>query len=108
MCGFTELQAQDLPDSGNSVVIDERSCDRLRQIAVQVASTLQEANVDIKQACYLPQSADGNPLIGRLGGLNNVYVAAVSIRTRPPFPQEDLLTWCSFSSSSRAIAVGEY
>ena len=90
MCGFTELQGQDLPDSGNAVVIDERSCDRLRRIAVQVASTLQEASVEIKQACYLPQSDDGNPLIGRLDGLNNVFVAAVSKSSRPHSPREHL------------------
>ena len=77
MCGFAEEHSQNLPDSGNSVSIDENSCNRLRQIAVQVASTLEDSNVEIKQACYLPQSNDGNPLIGRLYGLNNVYIAAV-------------------------------
>jgi glycine/D-amino acid oxidase-like deaminating enzyme len=78
VCGFAEQHTQNLPDSGNSVSIDEKSCDRLRQIAVQVASTLQDANVEVKQACYLPQSNDGTPLIGRLYGLNNVYIAAVN------------------------------
>lgn len=67
-----------MPDSGNSVSINEENCERLRQIAIQVASTLTNSNVDIKQACYLPQSNDGYPLIGKLHGLKNVYVAAVS------------------------------
>ncbi|CAF3593367.1 unnamed protein product [Adineta steineri] len=75
VCGFAEQQSQNLVDSGNSVPIDEKSCDHLRQIAVQISSTLKDANVEIRQACYLPQSNDGNPLIGRLYGLNNVYIA---------------------------------
>ncbi|UJR34003.1 hypothetical protein I4U23_021417 [Adineta vaga] len=75
VCGFAEKQSQDLPESGNSVTIDEKSCDRLRDIAIHMASTLKDANVEIKQACYLPQSKDGVPLIGRLYGLNNVYIA---------------------------------
>ncbi len=78
VCGFSEQCSQNLPDSGNSVSIDESSCNRLHQIAVQVASTLKDSNVEIKQACYLPQSNDGSPLIGRLYGLNNVYIAAVN------------------------------
>jgi glycine/D-amino acid oxidase-like deaminating enzyme len=77
-CGFSEEHSQNLADSGNSVAIDENSCDRLRQIAVQVASTLKDSNVEIRQACYLPQSNDGSPLIGRLYGLTNVYIAAVN------------------------------
>ncbi|CAF3338730.1 unnamed protein product [Rotaria sp. Silwood1] len=76
VCGFSEQHTQNLSDSGNSVSIDENSCERLRQIAVHVASTLKDSNVEIKQACYLPQSNDGIPIIGRLHGLNNVYVAA--------------------------------
>ncbi|CAF2117777.1 unnamed protein product [Rotaria magnacalcarata] len=75
-CGFSEEHTQNLPDSGNSVSINESNCERLRQIVVQVASTLKDSNVEIKQACYLPQSSDGSPLIGRLHGLNNVYIAA--------------------------------
>ena len=78
VCGFSEDYSQDLPDSGNSVSIDENGCNRLQQIAVQVASTLENSNVETRQACYLPQSNDGIPLIGRLHGLNNVYVAAVN------------------------------
>ncbi|CAF2707206.1 unnamed protein product [Rotaria sp. Silwood2] len=76
VCGFSEHHTQNLPNSGNSVTINENNCERLRQIAVQVASTLENSNVEIKQACYLPQSNDGIPIIGRLHGLNNVYVAA--------------------------------
>lgn len=78
VCGFSEDASQNLPESGNSVSIDENGCNRLRQIAVQVASTLKDANVETKQACYLPQSNDGSPLIGRLYGLNNVYIATVN------------------------------
>lgn len=78
MCGFSEDFSQDLPDSGNSVSIDENGCNRLEQIAVQIASTLQNSKVETRQACYLPQSNDGIPLIGRIHGLNNVYVAAVN------------------------------
>lgn len=77
VCGFSEECSQNLPDSGNSVSIDENSCDRLRQIGIRVASTLQNADVEIRQACYLPQSNDNNPLIGRLYGLNNVFIATV-------------------------------
>lgn len=78
VCGFAEKETQELPDSGDAVSVDAKSCDRLRDIAVHVASTLKDANVEIKQACYLPQSNDGVPLIGRLHGLNNVYIATVT------------------------------
>lgn len=76
VCGFSEECSQNLPDNGNSVSIDENSCNRLRQIGIRVASTLKDADVEIRQACYLPQSNDGSPLIGRLYGLNNTYIAA--------------------------------
>lgn len=59
------------------MTIHEANCERLREIAVQVSSTLKDANVEVRQACYLPQSSDGHPLIGRLHGLNNVYIATV-------------------------------
>ena len=66
VCGFSEKASQELSDSGNTVSIDQKSCDRLQNIAVHVASTLKDANVEVKQACYLPQSNDGVPLIGLL------------------------------------------
>ncbi|CAF0763639.1 unnamed protein product [Adineta ricciae] len=75
VCGFGEKPSQELPDDANAVPINEKSCDRLRDIAVRVASTLKDANIETRQGCYLPQSNDGIPLIGRLYGLNNVYIA---------------------------------
>jgi glycine/D-amino acid oxidase-like deaminating enzyme len=77
VCGFSEQYTQHLLESGNEVNVDEHSCERLRQIASRVSSNLKDAAVETKQACYLPQSTDGLPLIGRLHGLENVYIAAV-------------------------------
>ena len=77
ICGCSEDYTQNLPNSGNEVSVNETSCDRLRRIAIQVSSKLENINVDTKQACYLPQSQDGNPVIGRLYGLNNIYIATV-------------------------------
>ena len=82
ICGFSEECSQNLPDSGNAVTINESNCERLRQIVVEVASTLKDLPVETQQACYLPQSNDGHPLIGRLYGLNNVYIATVILIMR--------------------------
>ncbi|CAF0936447.1 unnamed protein product [Didymodactylos carnosus] len=75
VCGFGEQTTQNLPDDANHVSINETSCDKLKEIAIHVSSTLKDANVEVRQACYLPISPDGIPLIGKLYGLENVYIA---------------------------------
>ena len=39
-------------------------------------AALAEAQLEIKQACYLPISDDGAPAIGKVPGLQGAYIAA--------------------------------
>ena len=39
-------------------------------------AALAEAQLEIKQACYLPISGDGSPAIGKVPGIQGAYIAA--------------------------------
>ena len=43
----------------------EAALRRIREVAAGVASCLEGAAVEAEQACYLPVTGDGLPLIGR-------------------------------------------
>ncbi|MEW5318677.1 MAG: hypothetical protein WDW38_009879 [Sanguina aurantia] len=71
-----EIQPQDLPLPG-SVPVSAELADNIWGIAGSLASCLAkgEATLEATQACHLPQSPDGVPLIGKVPGLQGVYVA---------------------------------
>jgi len=64
VCG--ESSATPLPTDPAAVTIDsETSIQRIREVAECLASCLRGAGVEATQACYLPVTADGLPLIGQ-------------------------------------------
>lgn len=59
----------------------------LRGVAASVSRQLGAADLLQQQACFLPCSDDGLPVIGRLPGLENAYVATGHRRAiLPPQP----------------------
>ncbi|WIA13222.1 hypothetical protein OEZ85_006814 [Tetradesmus obliquus] len=71
-------EPQDLPVPSQGpcgVTVDATRCDLIKGVAGSLASSLSDAAVEAEQACYLPMSSDGLPVIGRLPGVQGVYVA---------------------------------
>jgi glycine/D-amino acid oxidase-like deaminating enzyme len=64
-----------LPDSPESVEVNEDSCAVLARAAGRVSKALAEVPIVRRQACYRPVTDDGLPLIGRVPGLRGAYVA---------------------------------
>jgi glycine/D-amino acid oxidase-like deaminating enzyme len=54
---------------------DPGAIERLDGICRRLSPVLAKAKVLAAQACYRPVTQDGLPLIGRVGGLDNAYVA---------------------------------
>uniref|UniRef100_H2XT65 FAD dependent oxidoreductase domain-containing protein n=2 Tax=Ciona intestinalis TaxID=7719 RepID=H2XT65_CIOIN len=77
VCGVTEnpLPSNDLPLPG-TIKPTENSCEKLKDIAGKVSDILCEGEVLTSQACYLPLTHDGLPIIGKVPQTENVYVAA--------------------------------
>ena len=73
VCGMADEQP--LPESAESVKVDDAACDVLARAAGRVSTTLAAARVTRRQACYRPVTADGLPLIGRVPGVAGAYVA---------------------------------
>jgi glycine/D-amino acid oxidase-like deaminating enzyme len=73
ICGMADPAA--LPDTPEAVTVNEAACDVLAGAGGRVSSSLASAQVTRRQACYRPVTDDGLPLIGRIPGLANAYVA---------------------------------
>ncbi len=73
ICGLSGTE--DLPVDPNRVATDAASTDRLLAITKTFAPQLAQAEVIAAQACYRPVTTDGLPLLGRVEGLENVYVS---------------------------------
>src|SRR5881296_568891 len=73
VCGMADEQP--LPESAESVKVDDAACDVLARAAGRVSTTLAAARVTRRQACYRPVTDDGLPLIGRVPGVAGAYVA---------------------------------
>eukprot|EP00878_Enallax_costatus_P027212 GHUV01029275.1.p1 GENE.GHUV01029275.1~~GHUV01029275.1.p1 ORF type:complete len:415 (+),score=118.30 GHUV01029275.1:255-1499(+) len=74
VCG--EPQAVPVPAEGPSgVTVDTQLCSNLKGVAASLSSQLASAPVEAQQACYLPLSEDGLPVIGKLPGVEGAYVA---------------------------------
>ncbi len=74
MCGNSDNVP--LPSDPADITPSEAACEGLAQMASKISSSLEGACVAIKQACYLPHSPDGVPLIGRLPNYQGAYLAA--------------------------------
>jgi glycine/D-amino acid oxidase-like deaminating enzyme len=73
VCGMADPAP--LPDSPEDVEVSEAACATLARAAGRVASALATAVIDRRQACYRPVTDDGLPLIGRVPGVDQAFVA---------------------------------
>jgi glycine/D-amino acid oxidase-like deaminating enzyme len=64
-----------LPVDPADVAPDPGAIERLEDICRRLSPVLAKAKVLAAQACYRPVTRDGLPLIGRVAGLDNGYVA---------------------------------
>jgi glycine/D-amino acid oxidase-like deaminating enzyme len=64
-----------LPADPADVAPDPGAIERLEDICRRLSPVLAKARVLAAQACYRPVTQDGLPLIGRVAGLENAYVA---------------------------------
>ena len=73
VCGISSESA--LPLDPADVTLDPGAIERLNAICADVSPVLASAKVVAAQACFRPIARDGLPLIGRVPGLLNAYVA---------------------------------
>jgi glycine/D-amino acid oxidase-like deaminating enzyme len=64
-----------LPVDPADVAPDPNAIERLEDICRRLSPVLAKAKVLAAQACYRPVARDGLPLIGRVAGLDNGYIA---------------------------------
>lgn len=66
-----------MPDDPEQIVGNPESIRVLKRVAENVSSHLREgeARVKAEQACFLPCTDDGLPIIGELPGVKGCYVA---------------------------------
>lgn len=68
-------RCQELPDSAAMVNIERWRCSQLRDIAYSTCSNLESSELLAEQACFLPLSPDGVPVIGRIGNVEGAFIA---------------------------------
>jgi glycine/D-amino acid oxidase-like deaminating enzyme len=73
VCGMADPAP--LPDSPEGVEVNEAACGVLARAAGRVSTALAAATITRRQACYRPVTDDGLPLIGRVPGVADAYVA---------------------------------
>lgn len=73
VCG--EDDDEPLPDDPKEVAARAGAGENLQNIAGEVSSVLKAAKIKAKQACYLPCSPDGLPVIGRIPGYEGAFIA---------------------------------
>ena len=73
VCGLSGNAA--LPVDPARVGPEPGGCERLREAAIRLVPRLADAEVIAEQACYRPITADGIPLIGKIDGPDNAYIA---------------------------------
>ena len=64
-----------LPVDPGDVAPDPGAIDRLQAMCSRLSPALAQAKILARQACYRPVTQDGLPLLGRVAGLDNAYVA---------------------------------
>ncbi|XP_010547529.1 PREDICTED: putative oxidoreductase TDA3 [Tarenaya hassleriana] len=75
LCGMTTKE--EVPDDPDQITGNPESIRVLKEVARNVSSHLKEENAQVKaeQACFLPCTDDGVPVIGEIPGLKGCYVA---------------------------------
>eukprot|EP00877_Chromochloris_zofingiensis_P003318 jgi/Chrzof1/12988/Cz07g15130.t1 len=73
VCGEPEAVA--VPASPADVNVVPELSANIQAVVGSLSSALRDAPVEAQQACYLPLSSDGLPVIGRVPGIAGAYVA---------------------------------
>ncbi|KAL6220377.1 hypothetical protein ACLB2K_008133 [Fragaria x ananassa] len=75
ICGMSS--EAEVPDNPEEIVGNPESIETLKRVAINVSSHLREGEAEVKaeQACFLPCTDDGPPVIGELPGIKGCYVA---------------------------------
>ncbi|KAF7828684.1 putative oxidoreductase TDA3 [Senna tora] len=74
LCGMSA--EEEVPDNAEEVRCNEESIGMLKRVGKTVSSHLGgEAEVKAEQACFLPCTDDGVPVIGEMPGVKGCYVA---------------------------------
>jgi glycine/D-amino acid oxidase-like deaminating enzyme len=73
VCGMADPAG--LPASPEEVDVDDAACGILARAAGRVSRTLAASAIVRRQACYRPVTDDGLPLMGRVPGVSDAYVA---------------------------------
>jgi glycine/D-amino acid oxidase-like deaminating enzyme len=73
VCAISSESA--LPQDPAEVAPDPGAFERLRALCARLSPALAHGKVVARQACFRPVTRDGLPLIGRIPGLRNVFVA---------------------------------
>ncbi|KAI8089627.1 FAD dependent oxidoreductase [Halteromyces radiatus] len=76
MCGIQDRTVP-LPPTADLVKVDPKAIDRLKYTAGLISPHLdtREQNLLAEQACYLPISLDGSPLVGKHPNYKNLYIS---------------------------------
>ncbi|XP_068657201.1 D-amino-acid oxidase [Aristolochia californica] len=76
LCGMSE-EGVEIPDDPEQVNGNPESIRMLHRVAERVSSHLRpgEAQVQAEQACFLPCTEDGRPVIGEMPNIRGCYVA---------------------------------
>lgn len=73
ICGASDSTL--LPDTSASVHSDELVAESLYSVGCHVSSIIRDHYyISVSQACYLPTTDDGFPIIGRLSAYDNTYI----------------------------------
>lgn len=63
-------------EGADTVCPNAGACDRLKSIVSTMSTSLRQGTLNKTQACYIPLTQDGLPIIGALPGFNGIYVGA--------------------------------
>ena len=75
MCGMSDSKAV-LPDSASQIEPTDGACERIKAIAGKFSSALEKCEIERRQACFLPTSPDGMPVIGAVPSVEGAFIAA--------------------------------
>lgn len=73
VCGCPE--AAPLPPAPGQVTVHEDTCAHIQETCAAVSSCLRDAQVVVRQACYLPLTPDALPVMGAVPGVAGAFVA---------------------------------
>ncbi|AET03541.1 putative D-amino-acid oxidase [Medicago truncatula] len=71
---FSFFKEEEVPDDPEEIRGNSESIAMLKRVAKTVSSHLGEG-VKVEQACFLPCTDDGVPIIGEIPGVKGCYVA---------------------------------